>query len=166
MEKKRLRQLAKEWVTNLDQSDRKALDQQISKQINLLIQYYMTDKLIIGAYKPMIDEVNWDVCFKPSDDILVSYPEMTPAKSLKYMVNSHEVTPDILLIPGLGFSKEGYRLGRGGGYFDRFLPGYKGKTFGVSYEKRIGQVPTESHDVAVMGLVTEVGWRIYKSEDR
>lgn len=125
----------------------------------------MTNGLIIGAYKPMVDEVCWDICFKQTNDILVSYPEITSEKSLKYMVNDREVNPDILLIPGLGFSREGYRLGRGGGYFDRFLPSFKGKTFGVIYEERVGEVPTQPHDIAVMGLVTEAGWKIYKSEE-
>lgn len=166
MEKSQLRKLAKEWIKDLG-DQKEVLDQQISQHINSLIHDFKTGKqLFIGAYRPMKDEVVWDKAFAKSEDIIVSYPVMTPDKSLIYLAGDLEVTPDILLVPGLMFSPEGYRLGRGGGYFDRFLPKFKGRAFGITYEKRIGEVPFEAHDVQVDGLVTEAGWRIYKSEEK
>ena len=41
----------------------------------------------------------------------------------------------VCILPGLGFDKEGFRLGYGKGYYDRFLSAYKGVKIGIVYEK-------------------------------
>jgi 5-formyltetrahydrofolate cyclo-ligase len=75
-------------------------------------------------------------------------------------VNGPAVVPDVLLVPLLGFDAAGYRLGYGGGYFDRTLASYpvKPKTIGVGFE--IGRLPTihpQPHDIALDMIVTEAG---------
>ena len=165
MKKSSLRQTSKEWINGFGDQKSK-LDQLISQQVHSLIHYFKTDKqLIIGAYKPLKDEVVWNKAFDLDEKILVSYPEMTLENSLVYKVGDQVVEPSLLLVPGLMFSENGYRLGRGGGYFDRFLKEFKGVAVGVIYTKWIGEIPVESHDIPVHGVVTEAGWRIYKSEE-
>jgi 5-formyltetrahydrofolate cyclo-ligase len=62
---------------------------------------------------------------------------------------------DVLVVPGLAFSKEGYRLGFGGGYYDRFLSCYRGDTLALTYELQlIDDLPMEVHDIAVDKLIT------------
>ncbi|MGE7879582.1 5-formyltetrahydrofolate cyclo-ligase [Peribacillus muralis] len=62
---------------------------------------------------------------------------------------------DALIVPGLAFTKEGFRLGFGGGYYDRFLPGYKGATLALAYEiQLVDELPVEVHDIAVGKLIT------------
>lgn len=56
---------------------------------------------------------------------------------------------DVAVIPGVAFDKEGHRLGRGRGYYDRFLPllanTYK---IGVCYPFRLQEhIPTDEHDI-------------------
>ncbi len=69
---------------------------------------------------------------------------------------------DLALVPGLGFDRAGGRLGRGGGFYDRFLATLPGRTVtvGVVYEAQlIDRVPVEGHDVGVRMLLTEEGLR-------
>ncbi|WP_285768916.1 5-formyltetrahydrofolate cyclo-ligase [Peribacillus sp. SI8-4] len=74
------------------------------------------------------------------------------------IAETSEVTKDemdVLIVPGLAFTKEGYRLGFGGGYYDRYLPGYKGATLALAYELQlVGELPIELHDIAVGQLIT------------
>jgi len=65
-------------------------------------------------------------------------------------------TIDLAVIPGLAFDEQGYRLGQGGGYYDRFLPKLSGVSIGLC--RRIASlpaVPREPHDYPVSILVTE-----------
>jgi 5-formyltetrahydrofolate cyclo-ligase len=62
---------------------------------------------------------------------------------------------DVLIVPGLAFTREGYRLGFGGGYYDRYLSFYRGVTMALAYELQImDELPIEVHDKAVGKLIT------------
>lgn len=66
---------------------------------------------------------------------------------------------DYILIPGLAFDKERYRLGYGGGYYDRLLKNTNAVKIGVCYDfQRVEKVPTEVWDVPVDKIVTDTGW--------
>ena len=61
-----------------------------------------------------------------------------------------EARIDIALIPGLAFDAQGHRLGRGKGYYDRFLASFKGKTIGVCFDfQKVAEVPVDAHDIPV-----------------
>lgn len=63
---------------------------------------------------------------------------------------------DGFVIPGLSFDKAGHRLGRGKGFYDRALAGYKGKKIGVCFNLSMcEELPHEGHDIAVEQIVTE-----------
>lgn len=63
---------------------------------------------------------------------------------------------DLILVPGLAFDKSGVRLGRGKGYYDRFLAEYSGKTLGVCFHAALlDRIEKEPHDRPVDGVVTE-----------
>lgn len=67
---------------------------------------------------------------------------------------------DVMVIPGLAFDRSGVRLGRGGGYFDRFLAAHPEvvETIGVCPVARLVEVlPRQPHDAAVRWIVTEAG---------
>ena len=62
---------------------------------------------------------------------------------------------DLLLIPGLGFSWEGVRIGRGKGYYDRLLANAKGIKCGVGFDCQIADgLPTEPHDILLDFILT------------
>ncbi len=66
-------------------------------------------------------------------------------------------TIDLILVPGLAFSKDRHRLGRGGGFFDRLLAGKAKEAFklGIAFSFQVvDHVPTEAHDVVLDAVVT------------
>ncbi|MEZ5740050.1 MAG: 5-formyltetrahydrofolate cyclo-ligase [Burkholderiaceae bacterium] len=68
------------------------------------------------------------------------------------------VQPDALLIPCVGFDLRGYRLGYGGGYYDRTLAYFEGATFGLGFDGgRLAELPVLWHDIALDRIITERG---------
>ncbi len=67
-------------------------------------------------------------------------------------------TIDLILVPGLAFSGDCHRLGRGGGFFDRLLAGRASKAFklGICFSFQILDViPVEGHDIVMDAVVTD-----------
>lgn len=65
----------------------------------------------------------------------------------------------LLVVPGVVFSRDGYRIGFGGGYYDRYLEGYRGETRSLAFEVQLTDgVPVEPHDIPVGGIYTESGF--------
>ncbi len=67
---------------------------------------------------------------------------------------------DVVLVPGLAFTRGGERLGRGGGYYDRLLNEVppSARTIGVTVDGMLmDSIPTEPHDRRVGEIVTESG---------
>lgn len=63
---------------------------------------------------------------------------------------------DLVLVPGAGFSKEGHRMGRGAGYYDRFLAYAKGFRLGITCDRLLREkIPVDEFDRPVEALVTE-----------
>lgn len=65
---------------------------------------------------------------------------------------------DLVIVPGLAFDPYGNRLGRGRGFYDRFLanPKFKGVACGFALEQQItDSIPSGPHDVKVHMLVTD-----------
>jgi len=70
---------------------------------------------------------------------------------------------DIVLLPGVAFDQECYRLGYGGGFYDRFLPRLSpnaikiGIAFGM---QMVDRVPRDPHDIPLDGVCTEHGLKL------
>ncbi|EMF45414.1 5-formyltetrahydrofolate cyclo-ligase [Planococcus halocryophilus Or1] len=74
---------------------------------------------------------------------------------------------DLLIVPGVVFSKQGFRIGFGGGYYDRFLANYTGDTRSVAFDCQIAEeIPVEEHDLPVEGIYTESGFIDLKAVDK
>jgi 5-formyltetrahydrofolate cyclo-ligase len=73
------------------------------------------------------------------------------------------VVPDVVIVPCVGFTADGHRLGYGGGYFDRWLAGHPQVTaIGVAWSfAEIGsdEFAAQPHDVPLALVVTERGVR-------
>jgi 5-formyltetrahydrofolate cyclo-ligase len=68
------------------------------------------------------------------------------------------VLPDLLVVPLVGFDAQGYRLGYGGGFYDRTIAAMttKPRTIGVGFELgRLETIYPQSHDIALDNIITE-----------
>jgi hypothetical protein len=84
---------------------------------------------------------------------------------IPYPADSREVAPDSVIVPLVGFDDAGYRLGYGGGYFDRTLAALirKPAVIGVAYEgAHLDTIHPQPHDVPMDWIVTERG--IYRRD--
>ena len=64
--------------------------------------------------------------------------------------------PDVWLVPGLAFDRNGNRLGRGKGYFDALLEQARGVKIALTHDfQLLAEVPIEAHDIRMDFIVTE-----------
>jgi 5-formyltetrahydrofolate cyclo-ligase len=91
----------------------------------------------------------------------ISVLRITPLGLLEPQADSVRlVEPDggLCIVPGLGFRRDGHRVGFGGGYYDRFLACFRGDTAALAPEVLFGmKFPIEPHDQAVDVVITELG---------
>lgn len=68
-----------------------------------------------------------------------------------------EARPDVLVVPGTAFDARGGRVGRGKGYYDRFLETQPGLKTGLAFEAQVlrKKLPLEPHDQLLDALLTE-----------
>jgi 5-formyltetrahydrofolate cyclo-ligase len=69
------------------------------------------------------------------------------------------VIPDMLLVPLLAYNDDGYRLGYGGGYYDRTLAALPGtRAIGIAYDgQRVDFLPHDAHDCRLNAILTQTG---------
>lgn len=65
---------------------------------------------------------------------------------------------DVVVVPGVAFTKGGARMGRGKGYYDKYLSreGFRGLKIGVCFSEQIvGRLPSEAHDVMMDAVISK-----------
>jgi len=93
--------------------------------------------------------------YDPGRLVRHAYGMLEPAADLP-QVPPGEI--DLALAPALAYDPRGYRLGYGGGFYDRFLGEFKGVSLGVTYQALILEaLPVDRHDIRVQYIVSEVG---------
>lgn len=66
---------------------------------------------------------------------------------------------DLIIVPALAFDRNNYRMGYGGGYYDRYLVGYQGVSVGLCFsELLVSSVMPNGWDIPVSFVVTEQGF--------
>jgi 5-formyltetrahydrofolate cyclo-ligase len=76
---------------------------------------------------------------------------------------AEEVEPDVLLVPLMAFDRRGFRLGYGGGFYDRTLVKLRAKkpivAIGLAYAaQEVDSIPHDAHDQKLDFVMTEKGW--------
>jgi 5-formyltetrahydrofolate cyclo-ligase len=92
-----------------------------------------------------------------SEEVLETGPHgvLTPHKGCAAVLPPDDA---VCLVPCVLFSGSGHRLGHGGGHFDRFLAGFKGRSIALAYAwQRCDVLPVLAHDQPVNLVLTEEG---------
>lgn len=96
------------------------------------------------------------------------HPGITLAKGalgIPYPADGPELIPDTVLLPMVGFDEAGFRLGYGGGFFDRTLAALSKRPVVIGVVHELGRLPTihpQPYDIALDFIVTERG--IYRRD--
>lgn len=178
--KKELRAACKEYRKNLRLSEKAGLDEQIFQRVISLPEFqeaeliltYISTPIEVATFRlveyalrqgktvaaPRCAEEGISMDFYRitgmSDLERATFSVLEPiqARCEKLVRFPHSVC----IVPGLSFDSQGYRLGYGKGYYDRFLSRYPGKTIGVCYQACLQPVlPHGRYDRNVDILVTE-----------
>lgn len=170
-----LRLSLKKQLESLSGEEQLAKSKLISKCLSQELRKYKSEEL--GVYAPMVHEVLWQLEFDQKAVYLFSrfdeqcnmdfYPssfselekcEVWKKTCLMPKQTGIPKAPKVVLVPGLGFTKSGERLGKGKGYFDRYLENFKGLKIGICFKVQlISVLPEEPHDVKMDWIVTEEG---------
>lgn len=83
------------------------------------------------------------------------YNILTPKKEFERFIDPKDI--DLVITPGVAFRKDGYRVGYGGGYYDRFLSKIPDTpTIGIAFDIQIVEdLPVDSYDIPVDYIYTE-----------
>lgn len=182
MTKKIIRNAMKERLTSLDEVAYNSYSKQIEDQF--LRQVAVSDASTIGITISSFPEVDtWSIIKQlwsmgknvvvpkcsPSDKSMIFY-QIQNFDQLErvYMhllepnpLKSKAITPqeiEILVVPGIVYCEKGYRIGYGGGYYDRFLMNYKGDTLSLAFDIQVVKnVEYDVFDIPVDKIITPNG---------
>lgn len=175
MEKKKLRETIKAKIHALQVNEKIESENKLSINIQNFLDSNFIGFKSIGLYWPLRDEYNlsdvdfsrWQICVPEIDNDQMNYKLIDlvefrdSKKGYRNKIKGSVFIPEILIIPGLAFDQSGYRLGRGGGFFDKYLSNYQGVKVGVCGEFQVIEtVHPQQHDIKMDYIITDN--QIYK----
>ena len=92
------------------------------------------------------------VVYHPQQLVKTSFGLLEPKGELE-VVDASQI--DLIHVPGLAFTTEGYRIGYGGGYYDRYLKHFTGHTLSTVYPCQIRDFIPEDHDIPVQEVLID-----------
>ena len=92
------------------------------------------------------------VVYDPQQLVKTSFGLLEPQGDLE-VVDASQI--DLIHVPGLAFTTEGYRIGYGGGYYDRYLEHFSGHTLSTVYPCQIQDFISENHDIPVQEVLID-----------
>ena len=92
------------------------------------------------------------VVYNPQQLVKTSFGLLEPKGDLE-VVDPSQI--DLIHVPGLAFTTEGYRIGYGGGYYDRYLEHFAGHTMSTIYPCQVQEFNSEDHDIAVQEVLID-----------
>ena len=150
----------------------------ISKQLEAFL--VENKNQIIGTFAPIQAEPLWFISLD-ENDFNWAYPRIVDSESMVFTgCRRHElvmekafgieiptppgvdsVNPEVLLVPGLAFDENKNRLGRGRGFYDRYLENFKGTSIGLFFEDQlVDKVAVDEFDKKLDVIITDKKIRI------
>ena len=172
-----LRKELKNALSSMSDSEHEDISINVSKNLNKLLRSLdvIQKNLVIGVFAPIEKEPKWFLKLDEELLKLTAYPafdkemvfrlaqlsDLKTKKDFGVEILGPElahpiITPNIIIVPGLGFSTDGKRLGRGKGFYDRYLEKSSAIKIGIAFEMQIkADIPTDPHDVVMNFVVTD-----------
>ena len=94
------------------------------------------------------------VVYHPQQLVKTSFGLLEPQGDLE-VVEPSQI--DLIHVPGLAFTTEGYRIGYGGGYYDRYLEHFAGHSLSTIYPCQVQEFNFENHDIPVQEVLIYEG---------
>ena len=94
------------------------------------------------------------VVYDPQQLVKTSFGLLEPQGDLE-VVDASQI--DLIHVPGLAFTTEGYRIGYGGGYYDRYLENFAGHSLSTIYPCQVQEFNSEDHDIPVQEVLIYEG---------
>lgn len=176
--KSELRKQVLQKMKSLSQEEKMRIDQELTtrflqhpfyKRAKVIATYlsfpheYQTQYLIEHALQDGKKVLIPKTYPKGRMDFVVYNPQQLVRTSFGLLESEGELTVvdrfqiDVIHVPGLAFTTEGYRVGYGGGYYDRYLTGYKGHTISTLYPFQIQEFIPDDHDIPVQEVLMYEG---------
>ena len=150
-----LRTQMQQQLRTLTAEDREALSDEICERVLEMAQWAGSQNVILFSplpSEPIITPLKLDCDARKV--ACATIPQSSRPDAELHLPE----TPDLILVPGLAFSKDGHRLGRGGGFFDRLLTGRAKEAFklGICFSFQVLEtVPTVAHDIVMDAVITD-----------
>ncbi len=175
MTKETLRKEAKRVLAAITPEERERRSKQIETNVLQFLSSLHTPATplsVVGLFLPLPGEPLWNFARWATFPWRLAFPvghEGAPAFHLPsgalptegpwLGAGGEKTAPDILIVPGLAFTEDGWRLGRGGGWYDRLLASGsppRGR-IGVGFEEQVrGGWEAEAHDQKMDVIVTDL----------
>ena len=94
------------------------------------------------------------VVYHPQQLVKTSFGLLEPQGNME-VVDASQI--DLIHVPGLAFTTEGYRIGYGGGYYDRYLEHFVGQSLSTIYPCQVQEFNLEDHDIPVQEVLIYEG---------
>ena len=94
------------------------------------------------------------VVYDPQQLVKIFFGLLEPQGNLE-VVDASQI--DLIHVPGLAFTTKGYRIGYGGGYYDRYLKHFPGHTLSTVYPCQVQDFIPENHDIPVEEVLIDEG---------
>lgn len=173
--KKVIRQKLIDQLKNLDVEEKKIKDQRLSQAFLSSLAYqesqtlalflampfeFDTSEIILQALadgKQVLVPKTFDqgqMCFLPYDPAhlaMSKFGVLEPSQGEP--VTKDKI--DLILVPGLAWRTDGYRIGFGGGFYDRYLKDFQGHTVSLVYDFQCLDFDIAAYDIAVKEVIDE-----------